>query len=309
MKIKKTLVTGGAGFVGSHLVDALIKKGHKVVVIDNLSTGRKKNLNSRAKFYKLDICSNKVAKVFQKEKFDYVFHLAAQIDVRHSVADPLYDAKINILGSLNLIHNAAKNKIKKFIFTSSGGVVYGDTKKFPINEKERTNPISPYGVSKLSVEKYLFYFNREFGLSYVILRPPNIYGPRQRHDGEAGVVAIFISKILSGQQPIINGDGKNTRDYLYVSDVVKANLLALKSKARGVYNIGTSKETSVNQVLDKIIKTPSKPIKKMHGPAKPGEQRRSCLDYTKIKKELGWQPVVNFEDGIKKTVEYFKSRM
>jgi len=306
MKIKKILVTGGAGFVGSHIVDALIKKGFKVVIIDNLSTGKKKNINSKAKFYKLDIRSKKIRDVFKKEKFDYVFHLAAQMDVRKSVADPLYDADVNIIGSLNLIHNSAQCKVKKFVFTSSGGVVYGDTKHLPTTEKEDTNPISPYGVSKLSIEKYLFYFHKEFSLPYVCLRPANIYGPRQRSDGEAGVVAIFINKILKGEQPIINGDGKNTRDYVYVGDVVKANLLALKPRAHGAYNIGTGKETTVNQILDKIAGAFAQPVKKVRGPAKPGEQRRSCLDYNKIKKELGWQPKVDLDAGLKKTVEWMR---
>lgn len=304
----KILVTGGAGFVGSHITDALIKKGFKVVIIDNLFTGKKENIHPKAKFYKLDIRSKKIKDVFKKEKFDYVFHLAAQMDVRKSVADPLYDADVNIIGSLNLIHNSAQYKIKKFIFTSSGGVVYGDTKCFPTTEKESTNPISPYGVSKLATEKYLFYFHKEFNLSYVCLRPANIYGPRQRHDGEAGVVAIFINKILAGDQPIINGDGKNTRDYVYVGDVVKANLLALKSKAKGAYNIGTSKETTVNQILDKIATALAQPVKKVRGPSKPGEQRRSCLDYNKIKKELGWQPNIKIDEGIKRTVEWMRNR-
>jgi len=356
---KKALVTGGAGFIGSHVVDALVKKGLKVVIIDNLSTGTKKNINPKARFYKLDIRSKKVAAIFKKEKPDYVFHLAAQTDVRRSVADPLYDADVNILGSLNLLQNSVENKVKKFIFTSSGGAIYGDEVKLPTTEEAEAKPVSPYGASKLAIEKYLFYYSKQFGsprrspergrrtkakagLSYVSLRYANVYGPRQRSDGEAGVVAIFIKKILAGANPIINGDGKNTRDYVYVEDVARANVLALQNKARGAYNIGTGIETTVNQIFKKIVKVflrlhsepsalrlrsepsalrlhslrlhsepmaePSarKKIKEVHGPAKPGEQRRSRLSYAKIKKELGWGPHINLEKGIKKTVEYMR---
>lgn len=306
MKHKKSLVTGGAGFVGSHVVDALVKKGHRVVIIDNLSTGKKENIHPRAKFYKLDIRSPKVEGIFKKEKPDYVFHLAAQTDVRKSVADPLYDAEINIMGSLNLIQNSYKYKIKKFIFTSSGGVVYGNTKILPTPETASTNPISPYGVSKLAAEKYLFYAQKEFGLPYVCFRPPNIYGPRQRPDGEAGVVAIFINKILKGGQPIINGDGKNTRDYVYVEDIARANILALSPKARGAYNIGTGKETTVNEIFEKIVGAIGRPVKKIYGPRKPGEQRRSAVSARKIKRELGWEPKVGLDKGIEKTVAWMK---
>lgn len=306
---QKILVTGGAGFIGSHLVDALIQKRYRVVVMDNLTTGFKRNVNPNAKFYKVDIKSKKVADIFKKEKFDYVFHLAAQMDVRHSVADPLYDAEVNILGSLNLMRNAAKYKVKKFIFASSGGAIYGQTKNLPTPEKEPTNPISPYGVSKLASEKYLFYFQQEFGLPYVSLRYANVYGPRQRSDGEAGVVAIFTDKILAGKQAVINGDGRNTRDYVYVGDVVRANLLALKSMAKGAYNIGAGKETTVNKVFKTIVKTAGVSAKTKNGPAKPGEQRRSVLSYRKIYRELGWRPKINFKEGIKRTVVWFRKNM
>ncbi len=305
-KIKRALVTGGAGFIGSHVVDALIKKGLKIVVIDDLSTGSRKNINPKAKFYKLDIRSKNLDAIFKKERPDYVFHLAAQMDVRKSVADPVFDADINILGTLNLLENSVAHKVKKIIFSSSGGAVYGETDKIPTSEAVYEKSISPYGVSKLSAEKYLYFYENEYGLPYVSLRYANVYGPRQRSDGEAGVVAIFTKKILAGEQPIINGDGKNTRDYVYVEDVARANVLALRKKARGAYNVGTGKETTVNQIFKKIVKISQIKMKEVHGPAKPGEQRRSSLSYAKIKKELGWQPKVNLDEGLKKTFDYIK---
>ncbi|MDD5043535.1 MAG: NAD-dependent epimerase/dehydratase family protein [Patescibacteria group bacterium] len=304
--MSRVLVTGGAGFVGSHLVDALIKKDFKVVAVDDLSTGKKSNLNPRAKFYKLDISGPKLENVFKKEKPDYVFHYAAQMDVRKSVADPLFDARVNILGGLNVIANAQKYKIKKIIFASSGGAVYGESSLLPTPESAPTNPVCPYGVSKLAAEKYLCYFWKQFGIPYVALRFANIYGPRQRSDGEAGVVAIFISKILQGEQPIINGDGRQTRDYVYIDDVVKASLVALKKSAAGSYNIGTGRETDVNKIFKLIAKNFAYPVKVIRGPAKPGEQRRSVLDARKIKKELGWSPRISIEEGIKKTAEWIK---
>lgn len=301
------LVTGGAGFIGSHLVDALIDKGHRVAIIDDLSLGQRENINPKANFYKLDIQSSKTGGVFKKEKFDYVYHLAAQMNVRKSVADPIFDAKSNILGSLNLLENCLKFKIKKFIFTSTGGAIYGDAKIIPTPESYLAQPVSPYGITKLTVEKYLYYYQKEFGLNYIVLRLGNVYGPRQNPYGEAGVVAIFINELLKGGQPLINGTGKQTRDYIYVTDVVRALILAFKKKG-GIYNVGTSKETNVVTIFKKIIKVGRFQAKEKHGPAVKGEQKRSCLDCNKIKKEWGFFPRYNLDQGLAKTILWFKKQ-
>lgn len=332
----KIIVTGGAGFIGSHLVDRLINEGYKVIVIDNLSTGKKENLNPKAKFYKIDIRSPKIFEIFKKEKPEIVFHLAAQIDIRKSVEDPFESAKINILGSLNLIENFVKlyfakkshgfttdknvrissregsHEFAKFIFASTGGAIYGDAKIIPTPENYPEFPVSPYGIEKLIIEKYLNYYYQVYGLSYTALRLANVYGPRQNSKGEAGVVAIFCDKILSGKQPIINGDGKQTRDFVYVEDVVDAFILAMlacsadrKKDKVGVYNIGTCKETNINTIFRKLKKLTGSSCKEIHGSAKPGEQRRSCLDFSKAKKELGWQPKTSLDEGLLKTVEWF----
>ena len=306
----KILVTGGAGFIGSHLVDRLIKEGYKVVIIDNLSTGKKENLNPRAKFYQLDICSPKISEVFKKEKPKAVFHLAAQIDLRKSVNDPVFDANINILGSLNLIQNFLQNlkfKIQnsKFIFSSTGGAMYGNADIIPTPENYSARPISPYGIAKLSIEYYLYYYQKVFGLNFISLRYGNVYGPRQDSKGEAGVVAIFCDKILTGTTSIINGNGRQTRDYVYVDDVVEANILALEKKAEGIFNVGTGKETSVNELFKKMIKISGKEIQAKHGPAKQGEQKRSLLDSRKIKKVLGWESKVGLEEGLRRTMNWY----
>lgn len=312
----KILVTGGAGFIGSHIVDRLVKEGHKVVIIDNLSTGKKENLNPKAKFYKLDIQSPRVAEVFKKEKPEIVFHLAAQIDVRKSVENPLEDAKTNILGSLNIIQNfinvnsrklaPSSHKFVKFIFASTGGAIYGDADIVPTPETYPEFPLSPYGICKLSVEKYLNYYWKVFGLPYVALRYANVYGPRQNSKGEAGVIAIFLDKMLSGEKPVINGNGRQTRDFVFVKDVVEANILAMKKNKVGVYNIGTSKETDINTIFRKLKTLTGLNVKETHAPAKPGEQKRSCLDWAKAKKELSFEPKYNLDDGLKETVEWFK---
>ncbi len=223
----KILVTGGAGFIASHIADAFIEEGHSVHILDNLSSGFEKNINPKASFIKADIRDKSLSKIFEKEKFDVINHHAAQMDVRRSVADPAFDAEINILGTINLLQNAVKYKVSKFMFASTGGAIYGEQEYFPADEKHPTAPLSPYGISKLSVEKYLFFYKAQYDLNYSILRYANIYGPRQNPHGEAGVVAIFSKKLLNGEQPVINGEGKQTRDYTFVKDVVKANLLAL----------------------------------------------------------------------------------
>jgi len=302
----KCLVTGGAGFIGSHLVDKLIKEGHKVVVIDNLSTGRKENLNPKAKFYKIDICSYRISQIFKKEKPEVVFHYAAQIDVRKSVKDPVEDAKINILGTLNILENCKKYNIRKVIFASTGGAIYGDADIVPTPETYPELPLSPYGIAKLTIEKHLSYYYKVFGLPYVSLRLANVYGPRQNSKGEAGVVAIFCDKMLSKKQPIINGDGKQTRDFVFVDDVVEANISALKKDKVGIFNIGTARETDVNTLFKKLRELTDSKCAKIHGPTLPGEQKRSCLDYSEAKRELGWQPKYSLDEGLKKTVEWFK---
>ena len=304
----KFLVTGGAGFIGSHLVDRLIKGGHKVVVIDNLSTGKKENLNPKAKFYKIDICSYRISQIFKKEKPEVVFHYAAQIDVRKSVENPVEDAKINILGSLNLLENCRKCEVKKFIFASTGGAIYGDTEIVPTSENYPEFPLSPYGIEKLVIEKYLNYYHKTFGLPYIALRLANVYGPRQNSKGEAGVVAIFCDKMLSKKQPMINGDGKQTRDFVFIDDVVEANILALKKNKIGIFNIGTAEETDVNTIFKKLKNLAGSKCKKIYGPTLPGEQKRSCLDYSKAKKELSWQLKYSLDEGLNKTIKWFRNK-
>src|SRR4030067_654229 len=247
------LITGGAGFIGSNAADRFIREGHQVIVVDNLTTGKLKNLNPKAKFYKIDIKNREgLEGIFKENKIDIINHHAAQMDVRKSVDDPIYDADVNILGSLNLLQLAVKHKIKKFIFASTGGAVYGEQDYFPADEKHPQNPLSPYGISKLSLEKYLYFYKITYNLDYTILRYANVYGPRQDPHGEAGVVAIFIQKMLNKEQPIINGNGEQTRDFVYVGDVVEANILAMENNPEldsgtdNIFNIGTSIETSVS---------------------------------------------------------------
>lgn len=307
--MSKILVTGGAGFIGSHLVDALIKKGQRVIVVDNLLTGKKENINPRAKFYKIDVCSNKLNSVFKREKPDFVFHLAAQINVRYSIEDPIFDAQSNIIGGLNILENCRKYGVKKIIFSSTGGAMYGLSPKIiPTPEAHPALPIAPYGISKLTTEKYLDFYFKVFGIPYIALRLANVYGPRQDTKGEAGVIAIFADKLLKNQPPRINGDGRQTRDYIYVGDIVEAFLLAIKSRRVGVYNIGTAKETTVNEIYKNLLLATGKKIKAKNGPAIKGEVRRSALDYIKAQKDLGWRPKVNLKEGTRKTVNWFMAK-
>jgi len=305
----KILVTGGAGFIGSHIVDAFINEGHSVVIVDDLSTGREQNINPKAKFIKLDITDEKLSNLFEQEKFDVVDHHAAQMDVRKSVKDPAFDARTNIIGTINLLQNSIKTGVKRFIFASTGGAVYGEQKYFPADEEHPTLPVSPYGISKLSVEKYLFFYNVQYNFNYTILRYANIYGPRQNPEGEAGVVAIFTNKLLKNEQPVINGDGKQTRDYVFVGDVVKANLLALNDKATDIFNVGTGLETDVNKLFNYLNKITGKNREEQHGPAAPGEQLRSVITSEKMLKKFNWKPDSKLEDGLQKTVEYFKKAL
>ena len=302
------LVTGGAGFIGSHVVDAYINDGHTVIVVDDLSAGFKENVNPRVEFYKLDIRSEELEKIFDKHDIKIVNHHAAQMDVRKSVADPKYDASLNILGGLNVFETARRHGVRKFIFSSTGGAVYGEQDYFPADEQHPLRPLSPYGITKLCTEKYLFYYKKVYGIDYVILRYANVYGPRQNSHGEAGVVAIFAEKMLHGDQPIINGNGKQTRDYTYVADVVKANLLALRANGSDVFNIGTGKETTVNEIFLKLRQHLNPLCLEKHGPAKQGEQQRSVVSFEKIQKELGWAPSVSLDEGIRMTAEFFKKK-
>lgn len=301
------LVTGGAGFIGSNISDSYIAAGHNVIIIDNMSTGVRSFINPRAVFYEIDICSESISKIFEKHKIDFINHHAAQIDLRKSVDDPKFDIEVNVKGSVNLLQNAEKYKIKKFIFASTGGAIYGEHDYFPADELHPTRPHAPYGINKLTVEKYLFYYNHVYGLDYVVLRYANVYGPRQNPHGECGVIAIFTDKILKRVKPLINGDGLQTRDYVYVSDVVKANVLALKAKKPAIYNIGTGRETDVNYIFAQINNFAGTKFTEKHGPPKIGEQRRSVLSFEKIKNELGWKPEVDIETGLKATTEYFKN--
>ncbi len=304
----KVLVTGGAGFIGSHVADAYVNAGHQVVIVDDLSSGSRDNLNPKAKFYQTDIRGDQIEGIFQREKFDVVNHHAAQMDVRRSVADPKFDASVNVTGSLSLLESSRKNGVKKVIFASTGGAIYGEQDSFPANEDHPQRPISPYGVTKLAVEKYLFVYKAIYGLEYVALRYANVYGPRQNPFGEAGVVAIFAHKMLKGEQPVINGDGKQTRDYVYVADVVQANLLALDYHQSGVFNVGTGVEIDVNAVFRKLRKYLNPECREEHGPAKPGEQLRSVISCSRIKKELGWTPSTKLEEGLYLAAEYFKQK-
>jgi UDP-glucose 4-epimerase len=301
----KILVTGGAGFIGSHIVDAFLEQGHQVAVVDNLYSGYRENVNPGAAFYLMDIRARELNRVFEYEGFDAVCHQAAQMDVRQSVKDPRFDAQINILGTLNLLQNCVKHGVRKILFASTGGAIYGEQEVFPCDETHALRPVSPYGIAKLAVEKYLFYYKLEYQLEHTILRYANVYGPRQNPHGEAGVVAIFSSKLLSGKQPTIHGDGKQTRDYVFVHDVVRANMLALESSESGIFNVGTGIETDVNRLFTLINEYTGAGAEEDHGPPMPGEQRRSVISHEKAKSVLGWEPRVNLEEGLKKTVAFF----
>lgn len=299
LKSKKILVTGGAGFIGSNLVDELIKKNYEAVIVDNLSSGKKENINPKAKFYEVDILDKKkLEQVFIKEKPEFISHHAAQIDVRKSVSDPIFDARINIIGTLNLLELAKKYKIKKIVFASSGGAIYGDASIIPTPEDYLPQPISPYGISKFSIEQYLNYYHEIFGLEFTALRYANVYGPRQDPLGEAGVVAIFCNKLLNKEQLTINGSGKQTRDFVYVGDIVKANILAFEENINGIFNIGTGLEISINKLFEILIKISGTKIRKNYGQGLKGEQMRSCLEASKIKKISNWKAEVCLENGL-----------
>ena len=303
----KILVTGGAGFIGSHVVDLFIAEGYEVVVIDDLSTGRISNLNPMAKFYRIDIRSPQVRDVFESEQPDFVSHHAAQMDVRRSVAQPIFDADTNILGSINLLECAKNVGVERFIYISTGGAVYGEPERLPCDETHPINPICQYGASKHTVEHYLYMYDVNYGLKYTVLRYPNVFGPRQNPHGEAGVVAIFTGKMLAGEQVIINGDGDQTRDFVYVGDCARANHLVLTVDHRpGIYNLGWGRPTSINEIFSTLTKLTGYALPAEHGPAKVGETRHIYLDASKAKKDLGWIPAITLEEGLEKTIEHYK---
>ncbi len=307
MQKEKVLVTGGAGFIGSHLVDALLDNGYQVIIIDNLISGKKEYLNPQAKFYEIDICSSKIPEIFGEEKPDYVFHLAAQVDVRKSVDDPIFDNKVNAQGSLNIFQSSVKNKVKKVIFASTGGALYGDVEK-PAKENDPVNPISPYAIHKYAGERYLAFLKEVYGLDYLVLRLANIYGPRQYKGGECGVVGIFTSNAVRQKQSFVFGNGAKTRDYLYVDDVVRGFLKSIeKREVSGVFNLGTKKEISVLDIIKNIEDIQGK-IDYSFAKDKPGEVKRSILDFTKAQKILDWEPKIDFSKGLKKTLEWVKNR-
>lgn len=304
----KVLVTGGAGFIGSHLVDRLVQEGNQAIVIDNLSSGKRKQVNKKAQFYKMDIRSKRIERVFRKERPLIVVHLAAQMNVRLSTEDPVFDADVNILGTLNLLEHAVKHGVRKVSFASSGGAVYGEQEVFPAAESHRTDPLSPYGISKLAGEKYLAYYTNTTGLRHVVLRFGNVYGPRQEPEGEAGVIAIFSKLMLEGGQPIVNGTGKQTRDFVYVDDVVESIMVTLREDIQGIFNVGTGQEATVNECYGIIKDLTNSSCKDLYGAAKKGEQFRSVLDVMKLRKGFEWDPQVSLPEGLKMTVEFFKAQ-
>ncbi len=325
----RILVTGGAGFIGSHVADAFIRAGHEVWILDDLSRGKRDRLPPQARFVRLDLRSPHLRAVLGEGHFDCISHHAAQIDVRLSVADPAQDALVNIVGSLNLLEAARATGVPHILFASTGGAIYGVQREFPATEGHATVPLSPYGVAKLAVEHYLEYYRQVHGLRYVVLRYANVYGPRQDPEGEAGVVAIFCRKILRGEGLVIYGDGEQTRDYVYVGDVARANVLALRCLTQGsgswesgelsgcaqpgrriagsVFNIGTGSETSVNALAALLLEAAGADRPVRYEAARPGEQLRSVIDPLLARQMLGWEPKVALTDGLQATLAWFQS--
>lgn len=304
----KVLVTGGAGFIGSHIVDRHIERGDNVIVIDDLSTGKEENLNPAARFYEIDIRDTEAAQIILDEKPDVISHQAAQVQVTISQKQPALDSEVNIVGSIKMLEAARQASVKKFIFASTGGAIYGDPDPsfLPANEELSPAPISNYGAAKLSVEKYLHVYADMYGLNYVSLRYSNVFGPRQDPHGEAGVTAIFALKMLADEDVMLFGDGTETRDYTYISDIVEANILALEKGDREILCIGRAVEVTVPEIFKRIADLTEYKREPVRKPLRPGEVHRIYLDNSKAKRVLGWEPKVSFEEGLERTVEYFR---
>ena len=301
----RVLLTGGAGFIGSHVARRLLGRGHEVVVVDNLSTGSRENVPEGARFHEADIRSG-CAEIFREFAPEALCHQAAQMDVRRSVREPDFDAEVNVLGTVRLLQTCAEHGVKKVVFASTGGAIYGEQKMFPASEDHPMYPLSPYGVSKLACERYMHYFHVEFGLPYVSLRYANVYGPGQDPHGEAGVVAIFCGNLAQDKISTINGGGEQTRDYVYVDDVARANVLTLENEApSGAYNIGTGVETSVNRLYELLLEIADKGLPPRHGPSKRGEQLRSCIDPTLAGRTFDWYAQTNIRVGLEETLRSF----
>jgi len=303
----KVLLTGGAGFIGSHVADQLLACGHDVAIVDDLSSGKKENIPEGAVFYEQDIRDG-CAEVFEEFKPDALSHQGAQMDVRRSVREPDFDADVNVLGTLRLLESCVRYGVRRVVFASTGGAVYGEQREFPALEDHLQYPISPYGVSKLAGERYLHFYHTQYGLPYTALRYANVYGPRQDPHGEAGVVAIFCGNLAAGRGSTINGSGEQTRDYVYVEDVARANVLALETDApSGAYNVGTGIETSVNELYEILREASGRDLPPAHGPAKQGEQLRSSVNPTAAARILGWRPETNLAAGLKRTLSFFEA--
>jgi UDP-glucose 4-epimerase len=302
----RILVTGGAGFIGSHIVDACVSAGHDVTVIDDLSTGHRENVNPRARFLPLDVRSGELDALFRDARFDVVSHQAARGNVRASLEDPWVYADVNVKGGVNILEAARRHGTRKVVYSSTGGCVYGELQYCPADERHPIRPRDPYGASKASFELYLPVYEMNYGLQYTILRYPNVYGPRQDPFGEAGVVSIFTGQMLLGKPTLINGDGEQSRDYVFVEDVVRANMMALERGDNEAFNLGWGRGTTVNQIFHGLRSITGYAGEEHHGPAKLGEVRRNDLDASKIKAALGWEPRVPLEEGLRRTVDYFR---
>ena len=300
------IVTGGAGFIGSHVADGLLASGHRVLVLDDLSSGRRENVPDGAELHVLDVRSPEAARLVEEAGAGVLIHHAAQMDVRRSTEDPGFDADVNILGTLNLLEAVVRGGVRQVVFASTGGAIYGEQESYPAAEEHPTRPLSPYGVSKLAGERYLEYYHHEHGLDATCLRYANVYGERQNPHGEAGVVAIFITRLLAGETPTINGDGLQTRDYVHVSDVVAANLAALDRPGFYTYNVGTGVETTVVEIFEGLKAAAGSELEAVHGPAKPGEQRRSSIDSRRLAEVLGAAPRTSLAEGLARTVDWFR---
>ncbi|MCL4464634.1 MAG: NAD-dependent epimerase/dehydratase family protein [Chloroflexi bacterium] len=305
----KVLVTGGAGFIGSHVAEAYAAAGHEVVVVDNLSTGKAENLPPHIRLHPVDIRSPQLAEVFAAERPEVVNHHAAQISVNFSLREPRFDAEVNVLGSLNVIDCCLRHDVRKLVYISTGGAAVGEPRYLPVDEQHPVDPLSPYGCSKHTVEHYLYLFRKSAGLDYTVLRYPNVYGPRQDPHGEAGVVAIFSGLMLRGQPVRINGTGEQERDFIHVADLARANLLAVSAAAGEMYNVGTGVGTSVNEIFRVLAACTGYAQDPVHGPALPGEVFKIYLDSSKAERELGWRATVSLEEGLAETADWFRQRL